>query len=109
MDRFAAHLSGQLVHYVKVRLEMIDLYDRLSSICLGGRKFVLLEDVHRVLKETHISADRNFHHPVLNRLKAMFMFEADVLLSLLTVHMSIQSWRFLEALFKLQDASNKVC
>lgn len=114
MDRFAAHLSGQLVHYVKVRIEMIDLYDRLSSVCGGGaagsmsRKFVLMEELYRSLKETHDSADRHFHHPVLSRLKAMFMFEADVLLSLLTAHISIQGWHFLEALFLLQEATNKL-
>lgn len=107
LDRFAAHLSGQLLHYVKVRIDMIDLYDKLSCIC-PGRKFCLMDECLRTLNAIHISADRHFHHPILSRLKTMFMFECDILLSLLHVHTNIQSWKFLDSLFFLQEAHNKL-
>lgn len=107
MDRFAAHLSGQLIHYVHVRIEMIDLYEKLCCTNIG-KKFCILNDFLAMVKDIHAQADRNFHHPVLNQLKTMFMFECDIIQSLLNVHVSIQDWKFLDSLFYLQDAHNKL-
>ena len=86
---------------------MIDLYDKLSNVC-SGKKFCIVDECLKQLEAIHLNADRNFHHPILNQLKTMFMFECDILLNLLQVHTSIQNWKFLDSMFLLQEAHNKL-
>ncbi|KAH9418619.1 hypothetical protein DERP_003944 [Dermatophagoides pteronyssinus] len=127
LDQFAGHLCGQLIIYCKVRIEMIDFYERLAMA--GGshhnnhqncqqqhqqqqqnftNKFIQLDDFLQTINDLHSRAEDSFHHPVLTRLKIMFMFECDIILALLRCHHFIQKWRYMESLFALQEAHNKI-
>ncbi|KAH7643453.1 kicstor complex protein c12orf66-like isoform x3 [Dermatophagoides farinae] len=123
LDQFAGHLCGQLIIYCKVRVEMIDFYERLATVAGShhqhcqqqqqqqqtiSNKFLQLDDFLQTLNDIHSRAEDSFHHPVLTRLKIMFMFECDIMLALVRGHQSIQQWRYLESLFALQEAHNKI-
>ncbi|KAI7691035.1 KICSTOR complex protein C12orf66 -like protein [Sarcoptes scabiei] len=109
IDQFAGHICGQLTNYCKIRVEMIDFYEKLTSFLpVSSDKLCVLEDCLSVLNGIQERADDSFHHPVLSKIKAMLMFECNVLLSLLKANSHLQKWQYLETLFCLQDAHNKI-
>ena len=67
-----------------------------------------MESLIESLRIIHQNAEQSFHHPVLSHLKFMFLFECDILLGLLNLHTTIQNFKYLESLFYLQDAHNKL-
>ena len=107
MDRFAAHLCGQLVYYCMVRIDMIDLYEKIATPCVNS-KFCNVNDFLISVEKIQNLSESNFHHPVLSYLKFLFSAECDILLNLLNVHVLLQDWKYLESLFNLQEAHNKL-
>lgn len=107
LDQFSSHICGQLINYCKIRIEMIDFYERLTNINqVSNGKFWKIDECLQMLIDIHNRAD--FSHPVFRRIKMMLMFESEILIALLQAHQYIQQWKYLESLFSLQDAHNKI-
>lgn len=108
LDHFSCYICGQLIKYCKIRIDMIDFYERLTTIShVSNGKFWKIDDCLQMLIDIYERAN-NFSHPVFRRIKMTLMFECEILLALLQAHQYIQQWKYLESLFSLQDAHNKI-
>jgi hypothetical protein len=106
LDRLAAHICGQLLHYVKARIEMMEIYEKITVI--SSQKFCLFDDCIKTLHEIIKLNQKHFHHPMLSSIKTGFNFECDILMALLRAQTDIQNWKFLNSLFSLQEAHTKL-
>ena len=106
LDRLAAHISGQLLHYVRARIEMMEIYEKITLV--SNQKFCLFDECINCLEEVIKTNQKHFHHPILSAIKTGFNFECDVLMALLRAQTDIQNFRFLKSLFNLQESQNKL-
>ncbi|CAG2104046.1 unnamed protein product [Medioppia subpectinata] len=106
LDRLAAHICGQLVHYVRARIEMMEIYEKITIV--SNHKFLLFDECINGLQEIIRVNGRHFHHPILSAIKTGFNNECDILMALLKAHTDIQNFRFLDSLFGIQEAQTKL-
>ncbi|RWS10771.1 hypothetical protein B4U79_12858 [Dinothrombium tinctorium] len=106
LDYFCSHICEQLYSFVIARIEMMEIYEQLSSC--WSQKFLTFENVINHLIEIVKVNGKKFHHPLLTPIKTVFTYESEALLNLLQAHCEIQNWKFLPSLFNLQDAHSKL-
>ncbi|XP_054162860.1 KICSTOR subunit 2-like [Oppia nitens] len=106
LDRLIAHICGQLNDYVRARLLMIDIYEKI--VVISGNKFCLFHECINSLNDI-IKLNANcFHHPILMPIKISFNTECHIVLSLLMANQSIQDLIFIDSLFYLQQSQTKL-
>ena len=106
LDRLAAHICGQLLHYVKARIEMMDIYEKITIV--STQKFCVFDECIANLSDVVRTNQRHFHHPILCAIKTGFTLECEALMSLMRAQTDIQNLRFLRALFDLHEAQTKL-
>ena len=106
LDRLAAHICGQLLHYVRARIEMMEIYEKLTV--LSNQKFCLFDECIAILEEVIKMNQKHFHHPILSSMKTCFNFECDILMALMRAQTDIQNFVFLKSLVCLQESQTKL-
>ena len=106
LDRLAAHICGQLLHYVRARIEMMEIYEKITVV--SNQKFCVFDECISSLEEVIKTNHKHFHHPILSSIKTGFNFECDILFALMRAQTDIQNFRFLKSLFSLQESQTKL-
>lgn len=106
IDKFSSHICGQLLLYIKARLDMIAIYEKIVQI--SSQKFCIFDELVNNLDEIVDSNQNKFHHPLLAAMKSSFTFECEILSNLMRAYVDIQHYRFLKSLFSIQEAQTKL-
>lgn len=106
LEKVTAHLCGHLGHFVAVRLELIDFYEKLYS--MSANRVINCDELFQQISVISQASQKNFHHPYLTQLKTSFSYECDTLSLLLNAQQEMQQWSFLPSLLRLHSAHVKL-
>lgn len=106
LENLASLLCGQLLNYIRARINMMDVYEKL--VPMSALKFIVFDEVISALANISSENSKLCPHPLLSPIRNGLSHECDALFSLLKAHDDIQHWRFLPSLFNLNDAQAKL-
>lgn len=106
LEKLLAHLCGQLTHFVSVRLDLIEFYEKMYNI--GTSRCGGSEELHVNILSIMLANQNQFHHPNLSHLKTSFSYECESLTKLMSAQLELQQWTFLPSLLHLHEAHSKL-
>lgn len=105
-DELISHFCCQLSNFIQARLDLIDVYDKLTEA--SNKKFTSVDGVAFRLSMLCRQYHKYFHHPLLAPIKEGVTLECESLMTLIKATIDMQHWRFLPTLYDLQDAQSKL-
>lgn len=105
-EKLISHFCMQLQAFVQARLDMIDVYEKLTEEL--GMKVASVDGIAFRLSMLCRQYHKYFHHPLLAPIKEGMTLECESLMTLIRATIDIQHWRFLPSLFDLQEAQSKL-
>lgn len=105
-EKLISHFCSQLQAFIQARLDMIDVYEKLTEAL--GKKFAPVDGIAFRLSMLCRQYHKYFHHPLLAPIKEGITLECESLMTLIRATIDIQHWRFLPSLFDLQEAQSKL-
>lgn len=105
-EKLISHFCSQLQAFIHARLDMIDVYEKLTEAL--GKKFAPVDGIAFRLSMLCRQYHKYFHHPLLAPIKEGMTLECESLMTLIRATIDIQHWRFLQSLYDLQDAQTKL-
>lgn len=107
VDRWLAHISGQMAFFVRGRIKMIEFYEQLSSL-VGMRQSVSFEDLVMMCEEIMKENIKKFHHPLLSPIRTVFSYECESLCHLMQAQILMSTWSYLPCVLQLHEAHAKL-
>lgn len=105
-EKLISHFCKQLQNFIQARLDMIDVYEKLTES--SSRKYTTVDGIAFRLSMLCRQYHKYFHHPLLAPIKEGMTIECDTLMTLIKATIDLQHWRFLHSLNNLQDAQSKL-
>uniref|UniRef100_A0A6G1S5T2 UPF0536 protein C12orf66 n=1 Tax=Aceria tosichella TaxID=561515 RepID=A0A6G1S5T2_9ACAR len=105
-EELISHFCRQLLNFIQARLDLIDVYDKLSEA--SSKQFTLVDGVAFRLSMLFRKHHKCFHHPLLAPIKEGVTIECETLMTLIKATIDMQHWRFLPTLYSLQDVQSKL-
>lgn len=101
-----SHFCSQLQNFIQARLDMVDVYEKLTEA--STRKYPSVDGISFHLSMLCRQYHKYFHHPLLAPIKEGMTLECESLMTLIRATIDMQHWRFLPTLFDLQEAQSKL-
>lgn len=105
-EELISHFCRQLQSFIQARLDMIDVYEKLSEA--SSKKYSSVDGIAFRLSMLCRQYHKDFHHPLLAPIKEGINLECESLMTLIRATIDMQHWRFLPTLFDLQEAQSKL-
>lgn len=105
-EELITHFCKQLQNFIQARLDMIDVYERLTETT--SKKHISFDGISFRLSMLFRQYQKLFHHPLLTPIKEGMTLECESLMTLIGATIDLQHWRFLPTLYDLQDAQFKL-
>lgn len=105
-EELLSHICRQLLNFIQARLDLIDVYDKLSEA--SHKQFTSVDGVAFRLSMLFRKHHKSFHHPLLASIKEGVTMECEILMTLIKATIDMQHWRFLPTLYSLQDVQSKL-
>lgn len=105
-EELISHFCRQLQNFIQARLDMIDVYEKLTEA--SNKKYTPVDGIAFRLSMLCRQYHKYFHHPLLAPIKEGMTLECESLMTLIRATIDIQHWRFLATLYDLQDAQSKL-
>lgn len=105
-EELISHFCLQLQNFIQARLDMIDVYEKLTEA--SSKKYTSVDGIAFRLSMLCRQYHKYFHHPLLAPIKEGMTLECESLMTLIRATIDMQHWRFLATLYDLQDAQSKL-